>query len=54
MGLFGFGKKEEKNTSCCSCSSDVVEQSVNECCGNENEGIYCIKVLGAGCKACHI
>ena len=45
MGLFGFGKKEEKNTSCCcSCSSDVVEQSVNECCGNEVKGICCIKV----------
>ena len=55
MGLFGFGKKnEEKTTSCCcSCSSNVVEQPVNECCGQEVKGICCIKVLGAGCKACH-
>lgn len=49
MGLFGFGK----NTSCCSCTSDVTQQSVNGCCGSEVKGICCIKVLGAGCKACH-
>ena len=57
MGLFGFGKKkEEKNTNCCcscSCSADVVEQTTNECCGQEVKGICCVKVLGAGCKACH-
>ena len=57
MGLFGIGKKkEEKNTNCCcgcNCSADVVEQSTNECCGQEVKGICCIKVLGAGCKSCH-
>ena len=57
MGLFGFGKKkEENNTNCCcscNCSADVVEQPTNECCGQEVKGICCIKVLGAGCKACH-
>ena len=57
MGLFGFGKKkEEKSTSCgcnCNCSADVVEQPANECCGQEVKGIRCVKVLGAGCKACH-
>ena len=55
MGLFGFGKKKEEVTTncCCSCSSNVAEQSVNECCGQEVNGICCIKVLGAGCKACH-
>ena len=54
MGLFGFGKKKEETTSCCcSCSSTAAPQSVNECCGQEINGICCIKVLGAGCKACH-
>ena len=57
MGLFGFGKKkEENNTNCCcscNCSADVVEQPTNECCGQEVNGICCIKVLGAGCKSCH-
>ena len=57
MGLFGFGKKkEEKNTNCCcscNCSADVVEKTINECCGQEVKGICCVKVLGAGCKACH-
>lgn len=39
MGLFGFGKKKEEETrgGCCTCGG-------NEC---------NIKVLGAGCKACH-
>ena len=55
MGLFGLGKKNEEKTEscCCSCSSNVVNESVHECCGQEVKGICCIKVLGAGCKACH-
>ena len=55
MGIFGFGKKNVEKTAscCCSCSSNVEEQPVNECCGQEVKGICCIKVLGAGCKACH-
>ena len=55
MGLFGFGKKNEEKTAncCCSCSAKAVEQPINECCGQEVKGICCIKVLGAGCKACH-
>ncbi len=55
MGLFGFGKKKEEKTTncCCNCSSNVVEQPVNECCGQVINGICCIKVLGAGCKSCH-
>ena len=40
MGLFGFGKKKE-------------EESTNTCCAEATEGICCIKVLGAGCKSCH-
>ena len=55
MGLFGFGKKKDEKTAscCCSCSASVAPQPVNECCGQEINGICCIKVLGAGCKSCH-
>ena len=37
MSLFGFGKKKEES----------------DCCAEAKDGIYCIKVLGAGCKSCH-
>ena len=42
MALFNFGKKkeEEKNAPAC-------------CCGTSVNGICCVKVLGAGCRACH-
>lgn len=67
MGLFNFGKKKEETkaptcccgseatketTSSCCCGSDNVE-AVNTCCGEQVDGICCIKVLGAGCKSCH-
>jgi len=67
MALFKFGKKKEetKSTSCC-CGSDNAQETAascccgseksapaNACCGNSDNGICCIKVLGAGCKACH-
>lgn len=51
MGLFEFGKKNEEKTA--SCSSNVVNEPVHECFGQEVKGICCIKVLGAGCKTCH-
>ena len=52
MALFDlFKKKEEKETPACCCGSKAAE-SVS-CCGKPVEGIRCIKVLGAGCKACH-
>ena len=38
MGLFGFGKKTEDKSDCCTNAKDT---------------ICCIKVLGAGCKSCH-
>ena len=38
MGLFNFGKNKDEKTACCAEAKD---------------GICCIKVLGAGCKACH-
>lgn len=51
MALFGFGKRmeEEENKGCCCGGS----QEKSTCCGQEVEGICCIKVLGAGCKNCH-
>ncbi|MGM9618120.1 thioredoxin family protein [Butyricicoccus sp.] len=59
MALFHFGKKkEEKNVSVCACScdcpttSDAGEQ-MDACCPEAQNGICCIKVLGAGCKSCH-
>lgn len=64
MSIFGFGKKkeEEKKTSCCCCGESEtasenccgdVSATANTCCGETVDGIYCIKVLGAGCKSCH-
>ena len=50
MSLFDFGKKkeEEKKASGCCCSAQAGEKS---CC--KGDGAFSIKVLGAGCKACH-
>ncbi len=50
MALFKFGKKkEEKKSSCYCCSS---ENTAEIRCNSDGE-IKSIKVLGAGCKACH-
>ncbi len=59
MALFNFGKKkgEEKKTPACSCSggcpTSEAKELVTECCGEEVNGICCIKVLGADCASCH-
>lgn len=66
MALFGFGKKKEEAIApACCCSENSVEESAcccdcapkeepgSCCCGAPVDGICCIKVLGAGCKACH-
>ena len=57
MSLFGFGKKmeEEEKNECCCCSANVEDVKAEAlcCCGEEVNGICCIKVLGAGCKSCH-
>lgn len=59
MALFDFGKKKEEKkapTCACSCGSSANEadNSVTSSCPDlENDNIYCIKVLGAGCKSCH-
>lgn len=58
MSLFHFGKKpkERESASCtCSCACSASEESgiAKDCCHEIKDGIYCIKVLGAGCKSCH-
>ena len=66
MALFNFGKKkEEKKPSCCCGSAPVAEKSTGCCCGSAPKaeettcscdckgGICSVKVLGAGCRACH-
>ena len=57
LALFNFGKKkeEEKKAPACCCGSAKaqVAKSVECCCGTSVNGICCVKVLGAGCRACH-
>ena len=57
--------EEVKSEPACACNGDVQtyeaesscccggNQETNTCCGEEVNGICCIKVLGAGCKSCH-
>lgn len=56
MALFGFGKKKE-NTRACTCSAGCSEseaaKTAGDCGADTKDGIWSIKVLGAGCKACH-
>ena len=62
MALFNLFKKKEEKPCCCGaapkkeeptcCCGSKAEDSAT-CCGKPVEGICCIKVLGAGCKACH-
>ena len=58
MALFNLGKKKEegKKAPVCACSSGCPTnnptESINNCCGENANGICCIKVLGAGCKSC--
>lgn len=58
MSLFGKKNEEKKEAGCgCSCgceTAEVKEASVSSaCCGENIDGICCIKVLGSGCKNCH-
>lgn len=58
MGLFNFGKKkEETKVPACACNSGCetfeAKEAVGNCCGEVQEGICCVKILGAGCKSCH-
>ena len=52
MGLFGFGKKEEKKEAACRCGGESGAEQTGCCCDCGGEGCN-IKVLGAGCKFCH-
>ena len=68
MALFNFGKKkEEEKPSCCCGSAPKTADSAGCCCGSEPkadaapcccgapvEGICCVKVLGLGCRNCHV
>ena len=65
MALFNFGKQKEEEKKACCCGSEPqaeesaccctpkAEEAASCCCGAPVEGICCVKVLGAGCKACH-
>ena len=53
MSLFGK-KKEEKKENGCGCDKTVITEKTATCCGEKVDGICCIKVLGSGCKNCHI
>ncbi len=53
MAIFKLKKKEEK--SCCCCSDSVQKTATaNVCCNSVITEIHSVKVLGAGCKSCHI
>lgn len=59
MALFNFGnkkKEEKKNSACscnCGCTANGAKETTNAFCSEAKGEIYCIKVLGAGCKFCH-
>ena len=53
MALFNFGKQKEEEKKACCCGSEPQAEESACCCGAPVEGICCVKVLGAGCKACH-
>lgn len=51
-----FNKKENKTCSC-SCNNNGNEninvKNINTCCGETQNGICCVKVLGSGCRSSH-
>lgn len=59
MAFFNFGKRKEEKKSpapACSCGypTSETEEITNDCCTEAKDGICCIKVLGTGCKSCHV
>ena len=50
MSPFGFGKKKEEAQNPACCCGSAAEGSVTPCCAGN---VTSVKVLGAGCKACH-
>lgn len=56
MSLFIRKKEKNNKTACacnCGCPTSEVEVITNDCCSKAQDGICCIKILGAGCKSCH-
>lgn len=58
MSLFNKKKKETKAPACacnagCPTSEATEIKLEKECCKKSVDGIYCIKILGSGCKSCH-
>ena len=67
MGLFHLGKKKEEKEIICACNTQVEAQEESCCdkinsdkkdcccsCENVRDSIQSIKILGAGCKSCHM
>ena len=50
MGLFGFGKKKDSNTSCC-CGENCTPENMKNAEIIKNE--VGIKILGGGCAKCN-
>ena len=50
MSPFGFGKKKGEATIHACCCGSAAEGTVTPCCAGS---VTSVKVLGAGCKACH-
>lgn len=55
-----FEKKQKKNEvkGNCTCERGTADAkdapNKGVCCGEINEGVCCIKVLGSGCKNCYV
>lgn len=67
MALFNWGKKKEEKEIMCTCKVSSETQGKNGCgekdieteeccygCEKVSDSIQSIKVLGAGCKSCHV
>ena len=50
MSPFGFGKKKEETQTPACCCGSAAEGTAATCCAGS---VASVKVLGAGCKACH-
>ena len=51
MSLFNLGKKKKAPTCGCCCGGG--KQTANSCCTEAGGKLESVKVLGAGCSACH-
>ncbi len=54
MTLFKKKKEEVKaEPSCCCEASAEAKSETASCCGKAVDDVWCVKVLGVGCKSCH-